>query len=95
MVPSEVDRIWLSFRDRYGLVWGQRMREQFNAAATHAGWPVRLHWRGLRMQSGAAVSEARLDKEIVATLRALFKRFDAVETEDGPEQDASDQRTYQ
>src|SRR5260370_1235188 len=37
---AEFDRTWLAFRDRYGMVWGQRTREQFNRAAANAGWPV-------------------------------------------------------
>src|SRR5206468_2905954 len=35
---SEFDRMWLDFRNRYGLVWGQRVREQFNRSAINAGW---------------------------------------------------------
>jgi len=26
---SEFDRLWLRFRDRWGLFWSQRVREQF------------------------------------------------------------------
>src|SRR5262245_33048714 len=44
----ELDRLWLDFRDRYGLVWGQRLREQFNRAAVNAGWPFYLSWQRLR-----------------------------------------------
>src|SRR5262249_15358206 len=39
---SVVDQIWLGFRDSFGLVWSQRVREQFNRAAENAGWPVVL-----------------------------------------------------
>jgi hypothetical protein len=77
---SEFDRIWLDFRDRYGLVWGQRLREQFNNAAAHAGWPVELRWRGLRRpetpdSAASAMLSVEDQKEMVATLRALLKRF--------------------
>jgi len=78
---SEFDRIWLSFRDRYGLVWGQRTREHFNRAAAHAGWPVVLRWRGLRIQSGARVPDGKMKAEIVAALCALLRRFEREESE--------------
>jgi hypothetical protein len=74
---SEFDRTWLGFRDRFGLLWGQRLREQFNRAAAHAGWPVQLGWRGLRRARDAekAALSVEEQKEMVATLRALLKRF--------------------
>jgi hypothetical protein len=65
--PSEFDRLWLAYRDRFGFVWGQRMREQFNRAAHHAGWPVELRWSGLYPPADSA--------EMLATLRAVLKRF--------------------
>jgi hypothetical protein len=64
---STFDRLWLAYRDRYGFVWGQRMREQFNRAAHHAGWPVELRWGGLHPPTDTA--------ESLATLRAVLKRF--------------------
>jgi hypothetical protein len=79
--PAEFDRLWLDFRDRFGLVWGQRLREQFNTAARHAGWPVVLRWRGLRLVPGSALPDPETQAAIVAGLRALMKRF-------GPEPDA-------
>jgi hypothetical protein len=72
---SEFDQIWLGFRDRFGLVWGQRLREQFNRSAAHAGWPVILRWQGLRLRPGAALPDLQTQTAMVATLRALLKRF--------------------
>jgi hypothetical protein len=72
---SEFDRLWLGFRDRFGLVWAQRTREQFNRAAAHAGWPVLLRWGGLRLLAGTAPLDPEVQVEIVATLRNLLKRF--------------------
>src|SRR5207237_353112 len=40
-VASAFDRLWLDFRNRYGFLWGQRVREQFNRSAGKvgsAGW---------------------------------------------------------
>lgn len=78
---SEFDRIWLDFRDRWGLVWGQRVREQFNSSAAHAGWPVILRWGGLRLVEGAALLEPEVQAEMVSVLRALLKRFGPHEPE--------------
>ncbi len=70
-LPTEFDRLWLAYRDRFGFVWGQRIREQFNRAAHHAGWPVVLRWGGLETTAGSAPEPAAL----LATLRAVLKRF--------------------
>jgi hypothetical protein len=67
-----LDQLWLSFRDRYGLLWSQRVREQFNHAARHAGWPAFLGWRGLRRSGAISVAE---EKEMLRTLEAALKRF--------------------
>jgi uncharacterized membrane protein len=75
--PNEFDRIWLWFRDRFGLVWSQRVREQFNRAASNAGWPVLLRWQGLRRQPGAEMPGPDVQRQIVAALRALLSRFEA------------------
>ncbi len=73
---GEFDALWLAYRDRFGLLWGQRMREQFNHAAAHAGWPLMLHWGGVRVNDGGPPDWPAA----VATLRAVLKRF-------GPEEE--------
>jgi hypothetical protein len=74
---NATDRLWLGFRDRYGVLWAQRVREQFNRSVASAGLPVRLAWSGLRPPGPG-------DGEPLATLRALLKRF-ATGPEDGRE----------
>jgi hypothetical protein len=66
---SATDRLWLDFRDAWGLLWSQRVREQFNRAADNAGWPVTLTWSGLR---GAEKMDA---ERLLETLRAILQRF--------------------
>ena len=72
---SAFDQLWLDFRDRFGLVWAQRVREQFNAAAANAGWPVHLYWQGLRLTAGAAWPDPATQEAMLAALRALLRRF--------------------
>lgn len=72
---SEFDRLWLDYRNRFGLVWAQRLREQFNRSAAHAGLPVHLHWQGLRLDSGQPFPGPSEWETMLATLRALMKRF--------------------
>jgi hypothetical protein len=63
--------MWLDFRDRWGLVWGQRVREQFNHAAENAGWPIQLRWLGLRR-----LDDTDLDRpEFVELLAKTLQRF--------------------
>jgi len=78
---SELDRLWLDFRDRFGLVWGQRLREQFNRAVVHAGLRCELGWSGLRCREGAGPSDAAAR----AILRSLMKRFGPPEGEPNEE----------
>ena len=73
--PAEFSRIWLDFRNRFGLVWGQRLREQFNRSAANAGWPVILYWQGLVRVANAALPDQETQKEMLTTLKALLKRF--------------------
>jgi hypothetical protein len=74
---TEFDRLWLAYRDRFGFVWGQRMREQFNRAAHHACWAVQLRWRGLHATSPEAMPSP---DESLKLLHAVLKRF-------GPEEE--------
>lgn len=72
---SVFDAVWLNFRDRFGVLWSQRMREQFNRSAANAGWPVTLHWNGLRLNPLASLPEPERQEEMAAVLSALLKRF--------------------
>ena len=66
---APLDRLWREFRDRYGLVWGQLVRDQFNRSAANAGLDVELAWQGLRKPAGDR------EEELLVTLQALLKRF--------------------
>jgi hypothetical protein len=67
--PScEVDRVWLGFRDGFGFLWAERVREQFNRSLASAGRSARLGWNGLR-------SSAEDQDVALQTLQALLRRF--------------------
>ena len=68
------DRVWRGFRDRYGLIWGLRLREQFNRAAMNAGRNVELRWTGVRTRDGTPV-EGETESFASETLAALMQRF--------------------
>jgi hypothetical protein len=70
---SDFDRLWLSFRDRWGLVWSQRIRDQFNHAAQNAGWPVKLAWHGLTQEKDE--SPAADQEKFVEMLQKTLQRF--------------------
>jgi len=63
---------WRSFRDRFGLVWAERVREQFNRSAHHAGWATTLAWYGLTVDEKDPGSEAEIER----TLSGLLQRFE-------------------
>jgi hypothetical protein len=71
------DRLWIAFRDLYGLVWGRRQQDRFNAVAAQEGWPLRLTWLGLRPvgSSSAQALEAPQRQKVFETLRYQLRRF--------------------
>lgn len=71
---SDADRHWRAFRDRYGAIWGLRLREQFNRSAVNAGWPLELGWLGMR-EVGAMSPTVEQRTAAHAALAALTKRF--------------------
>jgi hypothetical protein len=63
---SAADRLWLSFRDRFGAIWALRLQEQFRRSAANAGLTTTLTWNGLRGPG---------DPRVYELLSALMKRF--------------------
>ena len=68
-----LNRLWLWFRDHWGVVWALRVQERFNRSAEASGWPVRLTWQGtVRVGEGAPKSPPEAAE---ATLKTLLRRF--------------------
>ncbi len=66
------DRTWRAFRDRFGLLWSLRIRDQVNRAAANAGWALELGWTGQhRLPEPGTPSP----DEALALLHAILKRF--------------------
>ncbi len=70
---THANRLWQQFRDAWGLMWGQRAREQFNRAAENAGWSIRLSWSGLI--DGSETRTGSDQEKVVETLQATLQRF--------------------
>jgi len=66
------DRLWLDFRDTFGLFWSLRVQERINAASQQHGWNLELAWSGFRQRSDSAPL-ASIDAAIEPTLRTTFK----------------------
>jgi hypothetical protein len=75
---NSLDRLWLDFRDRFGLMWSLRVQERMNSAAQLADWPVTLTWSGFETRDGTRLTnEVPLEQQqaILVTMRALLRRF--------------------
>ena len=70
---TSLGRLWLWFRDAWGVVWALRVRERFNASAEAAGWSVRLAWIGPVSPDGRSTDDVPEAAEKV--LAALLRRF--------------------
>lgn len=69
-----LDRVWIDFRDEFGLVWGRRVADRINTSAAMYDWPVKLTWRGFRPR-GPEPATAESIPAIEDSLRTLLRRF--------------------
>ncbi len=65
------DRLWLDFRDSFGLLWGLRLQERVNAASTAAKWEVELQWQGF----GPKGIPAKHREALRQAMTGLLRRF--------------------
>ena len=69
--------MWIAFRDLYGLVWGRRQQDRYNAVAVREGWPFRLTWLGMRVvRPPLSLSpDDPQRRKSIETLRYQLRRF--------------------
>lgn len=62
------DRIWIDYRDWFGMLWGLRMAQRLNDSALKHNEKIRLNWAGLEI--GAMSPSEQIDAE-----RGFRERF--------------------
>jgi hypothetical protein len=75
---SSYDRLWLDFRDTFGLLWGLRVQERVNATARQNGWDLELTWSGFRHRASVeplAEIDPAIESMLRTTFRGLLRRF--------------------
>ena len=75
---NRYDRLWLDFRDSFGMLWGLRVQERVNAIARQLGWDLELAWSGFRRPSdGSAITEIdpAIEPALRTSLKGLLRRF--------------------
>ena len=71
------DRLWLDFRNSYGMLWSLRVAQRVNDAAATSQWPVVLHWNGFSDTDGEPLHEPddSWRQGFEHCLRGLLRRF--------------------
>jgi hypothetical protein len=73
---SRLDRVWQDFRDQFGIVWAQRIRERINERGTQENWLVRLERLGfVATEQNATANAAVHDLRIEHAVRWFLRRF--------------------
>lgn len=67
-VSETVDRLWLTFRDYYGIVWAKRVMDRVNQFAVRERWSVHLTLDGLSDVGTNGVSVRHTVPEIKQTV---------------------------
>ena len=70
------NRVWIDFRNAYGLVWGLRVMERINATAKLCNWESELGWFGFDKLDASTRAEADADaEELERTVQTVLRRF--------------------
>jgi len=71
------DRLWIAFRDAFGIVWATRVMQRINWTAREENWPAELDFTGLRWTETKidADEKRRVIERLIHTYRWLLKRF--------------------
>lgn len=71
------ERLWVDFRNAFGIVWAKRVMDRINWTAREEGWPARLDFAGLVWTQDAPGEDEkrRTIDRLTDTFRWLLKRF--------------------
>ncbi len=72
------DRLWLDFRDTFGLFWSLRLQERVNAVAGTSQWPLMLGSSGfVDHVTGQPLAQidAAIEPTLRTTIKGLLRRF--------------------
>jgi len=73
-----LDRLWLEFRDLFGVFWALRLAERVNALASVTKSNVVLRWSGFQTTDGGKITDS-LSREAIQLMRQglenLLRRF--------------------
>jgi hypothetical protein len=72
VTTSGYDRLWLDFRDTFGLFWALRLQERVNSVSDANQWPFWLAWSGLR-DKASGLPATQIDASVKPTLRTTFR----------------------
>ena len=72
-LAAVIDRPVLAMRETLGAAWTLRIAERFNSVAAERGWPCRLRFTGLVVDSHAA--SGPWEREAIRCVRSLVRRF--------------------
>jgi hypothetical protein len=75
---GKYDRLWLDFRNLFGLFWALRLQERVNAVAGTNQWPIDLAWSGLIQRAGGqhvGDVDPAIEPTLRTTLKSLLRRF--------------------
>ena len=74
---SGYDRLWLDFRDAFGLLWALRLQERVNFVAQTNGWDIELSWSGFRDKQGQPIEQfdPTIEPALRTSLKGLLRRF--------------------
>lgn len=80
-VPQSLDRLWLDYRDLFGILWSLRVAERINASSQANGWCLTLDWRGFRvtgefrsLDSLPLETRRSLERHVQSLLRRFVSR---------------------
>lgn len=74
---TSLDRLWIDFRDLFGIVWARRVLDRLNEAARQGNWPIRLHLHGfVPVEPAKPIAlSAEEAEQVDHALRWLLRRF--------------------